>query len=163
MDQMEMRKAFVGQNSEYYMNQWDPSQNNGMKVLVNKAAFSIFWFFYRKMYLIGMGILNGLIVISFIIQILLTSLGIPEPISINIGRFVTLGLWAYIGIKANEIYLGHVDRKIARVKEAAGTDLETALKKSGGVSAAGVLIPIVILFGYGVFMLWLISMLFKMI
>jgi len=163
MDSNEMRKIFVGQNSNYYTAQWDLHEKTGIRMLPNKAAFSVFWFFYRKMYLIGTGILIGLIIMSFVIQIILTYAGLPETISIQAGRLVVLGFWVFIGLKANPIYLHHVERKIAKVKEGNPNDLENALKKSGGVSAVAVLIPIAIIAGFMYLLIMFLSQLVKMI
>ncbi|NPV00541.1 MAG: DUF2628 domain-containing protein [Brevinematales bacterium] len=163
MDTTEMRKIFVGQNSDYYVTQWDLNEKTGIRMTANKAAFDIFWFFYRKMYLIGTGILLGLITISFIVQITLSSLGVPENISIQIGRIAGMVFWVFAGIKANYIYLKHVDRKIAKIKERNPENLEEELKRAGGVSVVALLLPIAMLAGYAAFLIWFISVMVKMI
>lgn len=90
------------------------------------------WFFYRKLYLIGIGLL--------LFPVLLAVL-IPQFADLNIGFAGALG------ITANGIYMWHAARKIEKLKKLnlSSDELKERVKDAGGTSPAGAVFGALIL------------------
>ena len=139
---------FVGENSRYFLPRFKQlSQHGGISFNLSALVFNFFYFFYRKMYLVG----GGLLALFLVCQIP-TLLIIPEYAAFIYAHFddiyrgvdvlafyhPTQYLWAYtlipllryfllaVGILcaffANRFYMNHVLNSIRRIRSQFTTD-----------------------------------------
>lgn len=143
-------RLFVGKKADYYLKQFAITQDTQPLYKMNVAAFliSIFWLFYRKMYLIGM-----LFFLAIIVEIT-----ISDFIFINVLGY-TSSPKMYDAMKAimypaicaafaNRWYFFHTKRKISEIKQRIlADDLQLiAIKTKGGTSiVASILGPVLLL------------------
>lgn len=135
-------KAFVGKNSNYYINKWSLLASSPKKVNWNFAAFflSIFWVGYRKMYTLLLTIL-GIFIVLDIFQALL---------NIDMDSALGYALSGAVGAAGNSLYLKHMNKKIAKIKAKYlfGDDYYNELTKAGGPSWVGVAVSVAALIVY---------------
>ena len=140
----ELRKEFVGPNSEYYIPAWDAYRNEGTKLPFNKAALTVFWFFYRKMYLVGSGVFFLTLIIQFLVQSILVIIHADATVAVIAGYTALAGWWIFVGFRANRFYFNHAERKIRKLTIDSPGDLRAAAARKGGVGFVGMIIPVVI-------------------
>lgn len=89
----------IGENSQYYLNQFSKIKMANRKETWNWAAFFLapYWMIYRKMYSYGIACM----VISYVLNLL-------GPY----GRMAQIGLWVCAGIYANFVYLLYLETKV---------------------------------------------------
>ena len=126
-------KAFVGKNTDYYLNQWSDRSYN-----FNWAAFFLsgFWLAYRKMYWQVLVLLGATVVLSLVLQALgITQAWIPS---------LVIGL--VCGTYGDRWYHNHALRVVRkfRLKEPRTDERIMLLAKRGGVSQILVIAVIVI-------------------
>ncbi len=130
-------RAFVGKNSDYYLNKWRLMAATGSKTSWNWAAFSFvtLWMAYRKMYLYAF-ITMVISVLNFI------------PI---IGFIFSLIIWFGVGIFGNYLYGKFTYEKLTALKLAYGDGeaLKQAAILNGGTSVLSVFLFILLGFFIG--------------
>lgn len=132
--QHELMTLFIGRNAYKFLA--PPSGALGTKKGWSfnwvAAIIGLPWFFYRKLYLIGLAILLVPVIITIII---------PQFAEVNIGFGIMLGAIA------NTLYLQHADRKIEKLKKLnlSPKELKEKVGKAGGTSIASAIFGTLIL------------------
>lgn len=124
--QNELLTMFIGPNAETFLGSagLGLGAKKGWSFNWVAAFFALPWFFYRKMFLIGLAILLVPIMITVIF---------PQFAEFNIG------VGGAIGATANSLYLWHANRKIDKLKklELSSDELKDKINKAGGTSTGG--------------------------
>lgn len=136
-------RKFVGdKKSSYYLAKWN--QNKHYTWNWSAAIFSIPWLGYRKMYKMIVGILLTFLVLDIVIALG----GFDEAVS---DRAIGIGISIFIGMIGNSSYRTMAEKNIRTLQtQYSGNDLLTEVEKRGGESSKGVLIAILLVFGYGI-------------
>lgn len=130
---------FTGSNSFYFLPKFKQFASRKRTFIPNWSAFffTYFYYFYRKMYGLGLLILAAFIVLSIpasiinmstIQETMLQMELITEPmfninvtqqlmLMANIFNFLTLGLRVFLGLYTNRLYYSHARNKIISLKE----------------------------------------------
>lgn len=137
--------AFVGPNHELYgrtlakMRAKDPALRK-LPLTWCWSAFliTIPWLMYRKLYGLAAGLIGGVIAISLIL---------PEISSTG-----TAGSYAVISMFAKTTYVQHALKRIQKLRSRATSEeeLETLVKRAGGVSIPGAVIGTILFIGFNV-------------
>lgn len=108
-------ELFIGNNSDFYIEKKRIMEEQNRIYSWNWAAFFIspIWFVYRKMYVLGIGLM-------FLNTISPSFIGILISIS--------------SGLYANTLYLEHVDKEILKLSELDENSKSEFISKKGGVS-----------------------------
>jgi Protein of unknown function (DUF2628) len=144
-------RAFVGKKADYYLRKWGPALELGGPVhRFNGPAFlfSGFWIPYRKMYRVY-AIIFGIIAADMVLEATAVGMGwVDEKTLDALGRLIALGFSILWGVLANDWYLAHMRREIARIRSLGLPDdaYFAALARRGGTS---------VLAGVGLFCLFL--------
>lgn len=132
--------TFFGPQAEYYLERWRQRQQ-GQHLTFNVAAFfaGLFWFAYRRMYLLFFGLLGFIIAESMVEESLF-----GEP-STATTLLVNLACSSFYGCLGNAIYLWHAERKIRQLiaQDLPREELLVRLRRAGGTSWT----PILVLLG----------------
>lgn len=144
-------RLFVGRKADYYMKQFEMIQATQPVSKMNIPALlvSLFWLFYRKMYLIGIAFFLTIVVVTTSSDIIFINLlGYASTPKIFSGA-LSMMFPAICATFANKWYLFHAKRKITEIKQRGTVDnLQLdAIKKKGGTSiVASILGPALLLF-----------------
>ncbi len=134
------RIAFVGPNSDYYINAWEKIEN-GKVLSINWGAlfFGVGWFLYRKMYVEAAIFIALAAIKSFLQENFFPSFAGFEII-------INLTIALIIGFIANTLYMRYTDRTIAAIKAESGDqpNYDVQLSKAGGTSAVVVIVAIIL-------------------
>lgn len=132
-------KLFIGKNADYYIEKWDKADNQARFAGWNWAAFflGVFWLAYRKMY--------RYMFIFILLSILVGSLPIGGSAYTPLFWMILLGLFG------NTLYYKHTKQKVSIVKQQyqSTKEMETNLKKIGGIKWLAIGLPLLIFFAYG--------------
>lgn len=114
-------ESFIGRNSEFYLEKKIMMEENNGTFSWNWAAFLItpFWFLYRKLYGLGLGII--------VLNIMFSN----HQFSSN---FISLLISIGAGIYSNALYLNHVKRQVEKLEELDDSSKCEFTRKKGGVS-----------------------------
>ncbi|UYZ63744.1 DUF2628 domain-containing protein [Hymenobacter weizhouensis] len=134
--------TFFGPQAEYYLERWRLRQQ-GRRLTFNLAAFlaGLFWFAYRRMYLVFFCLLGFLLVESMAEEAVF---GEPSTASTIAANLLFGSLYGFLG---NNLYLWHAERKIRRLL-ALGLpkdELLVRLRRAGGTSWVPVLVMLALL------------------
>ena len=140
----EARKAFYGQNVNYYEKYYLKLQETKKKISWNWAAFflNVYWFFSRKMYAYGL--------LTMVCKAMFTVVGYNIYDNITNANMQTLLVpWAIgyilvdigIGMFSNYLYISHMESKIVYPGETelSSDDLAKVIAMRGGFTLSGVL------------------------
>jgi hypothetical protein len=142
-------RAFVGSNSDYYLQAWQPAlSGRGRASKFNGAAFFLvgFWLVYRKMYQAAF-ILCGAVFVGTLLELLLfvriLRMRQPPPeIDLLFTSGFTLVVALVVGACGNGWYLSRARRAIAEVRARGlpeDAHLEAIARRGGTASEGGVL------------------------
>jgi hypothetical protein len=142
-------RAFVGSNSDYYLQAWQPALSGGGRASkFNGAAFFLagFWLVYRKMYQATL-ILCAAVFVGSLLELLLSvrvlKMRQPPPgIDLLFTSVFTLIVALVVGACGNGWYLSRARRAIAEVRARglpANAHLEAIARRGGTTSGGGVL------------------------
>jgi hypothetical protein len=132
---------FVGpKKADYYLRQWKNAKQPEKRAGFNWAAFWLapFWLGYRKMYLFLAGYFGCLLIFDYITYFIgLDNYGYQ-------GMGIAIGV--VFGMFANSWYLIHARKKIAKIKSFRYDPWQqnNEIQKTGGKSAAGVWLAILV-------------------
>jgi hypothetical protein len=129
--------AFLGSKADYYLDKWE-SIAQGSKNNLNGYAFlfGLFWFLYRKMYLLSLIIL-AILTLESIVETAILEYFNAGPDTYKIMNMVAYIVCSFIfGSYGNWLYLKDTQRQIRRLKKAPVNQETywTKLKKAGGTS-----------------------------
>ena len=136
-------RSFIGEKSNYYFFKWGISENPGKYARWNWSAFicGVFWMGYRKMY-------KELFVCTIILFLLdITILSVTNDYFDKIMSYVVASI---IGTYGNAIYYNYVQRSMNKIKEQNEIDKIKSIRKKGGTSFVGVIIALLLYFGFRV-------------
>lgn len=144
-------RLFVGKKADYYLKQFENIQDKQPVAKMNLPALfiSIFWLFYRKMYLIGILLFLAVVVettISNFIFINLLGYASSPKMYNGMKTFLYPAICAAL---ANRWYLFHAKKKIEKIKQSILSEdsKPAAIKKEGGTSiVSGIFAPILLFF-----------------
>ena len=120
---------FIQNKTEYYIPKFKEMQDVYKTTSWNWAAFffNSWWFIYRKMYLVGIGIIGINLLLSAIVPSISWILSIAIPI--------------LSGIYGNNIYLKHIKKELEPLCNVEPNMKEAIIRNKGGVN---VVIPIIL-------------------
>ncbi|RSK43552.1 DUF2628 domain-containing protein [Hymenobacter perfusus] len=129
---------FFGRNAEYYLQTWRLRQQ-GKYITFNAAAFflGLFWFLYRRMYLVSV-LIVALLTLEAEIEKQVT--GVQRGIGATV--LISLVNASLLGFFANSLYLWHAERKMRKLL-ALGLpreELLARLRRAGGNSWWAILV-----------------------
>lgn len=128
--------AYIGKNSEYYLEKWGRHQKSFYKGWNWAAAlFRIEWMAYRKMYVEAVLVLIAVMVLGIAIDGLLRFLNIRLPE----GLF-TLAIQVLIGFFANGLYRMKALRTLQKTRHMDAPQRLSYLSKKGGTSLVGLFV-----------------------
>ena len=162
--------SWLGKNAAYYLTNFKAMQLTGRKISASFAAFFFgpFYFFYRKMWAEGLGLLlaNGILRIPIVFQLMAYA---GHPMALNVPA-QTLSIWVAVcstlnillmfaqGLFALWLYRRRSAAAIQKILDTHPADPEAELARAGGVSVAGAVIGIVatgvIIYAICMFALW---------
>ena len=124
--------VFFGPNANYYLERWQLRQQ-GKYVTFNVAAFfgGLFWFAYRRMYLVLFFIFVALILETLVEQAL-----IGEQQSTRATVLANLVFASLYGAFGNSLYLWDAERKMRKIVRLGlpREELLARLRRAGGAS-----------------------------
>lgn len=122
---------FIQDNAQSYMYKFEKMKEKNKLYSWNWAAFlvSVFWFVYRKMYALGIGVIVLEIVLESIFKV----------------RWVSYIVFILCGIFGNYLYLNHCNRKLSKIVNLDPSDKESELLRQGGVSIWALLVMIIMI------------------
>jgi hypothetical protein len=133
-DQEQLLRAYVRDNSNYYLGKWRDMDARGKRTSFNWAAFFLnaLWLIYRKMWGLGLGILIGVLALNAIVLAI-------SPFLSPIVSVLSIAVAIYVGLNGNNIYRRQAEREVARA--AAGSpDMHgrmSLLSRRGGTNIGG--------------------------
>mgnify|MGYP001090271951 CR=1 FL=1 len=128
----------IGKNSEYYIPKFNEMKAGNKKNSWNWCSFLFapYWFIYRKMYGIGIGVLVVAFILSLIPSYLLSIL--------SLGGYIALGIFG------NYLYMQHIDSIVQQMATMPDIAKRQFASEKGGVNKNALIGTIV---GYGVIVL----------
>lgn len=119
-----LKKILIGKNADVIYEKME----KGGSFNVFSMLLSFLYFFYRKMYLIGL--------ISFVIQLIIANYAK--------NAFVSIACMILYGFIFYPLYKYHIERKLSAIKQKATTEEEmiNMCKKKGGTSNIAIIIII---------------------
>lgn len=125
--------VFIGDNSDYYVKRFEKMKATGSANSWNWAAFflSPAWLFFRKMYKEA-----AVVIILYIFLSL-----IPR-----IGDFLNLGMFIYLGLRGNGMYMRYVDIAMMELRSLPEDKRRDYILKKGGTSTGAALAYVIIVF-----------------
>ena len=118
----------IGQNNQdYYVSKFLEMKSQNKKATWNWPAFlfSGYWLLYRKMYIYGIGVILGALLLSEIPLVLLAG-------------------YIVMGIFGNALYMNHLETKAKDMKTMDPMGKRLYAEKNGGVNSVAVIIALVI-------------------
>ena len=122
-------KSLIGTKQEYYVPKFSQMKQLNKKMTWNWPAFLVApaWFFYRKMYVYGIGML--------ILNIIMGEL---------VDSVLSIAISAVVAVFANYIYMDWLEKLSLQMKSMTPTVKEAFIKEKGGTSGMAILVCVVI-------------------
>lgn len=149
----EEAEAFIGKNSDYYLDKWKAHSETSLKGW-NWAAFffGINWMNYRKMYIEALLYYIITAIAAAVIYTMLVLLGIW--IDSNITQ--TLLTVIFTGVFGNKLHRNKALRVLRKSLSSSESERMSALEAKGGVSVAGAIIGVLLRIAISVSLAFLI-------
>ena len=128
--------AFIGKNTEYYLDNWKSHPDTFYKGWNwAAAAFRVEWMAYRKMYLESVLVLVAVILLGFAVDAIFSVVRISTPDGFS--RFAVQILIGFIG---NGLYRMKAVRILLRTDKMNALQRLSYLEKKGGTSLIGLFV-----------------------
>lgn len=137
-------RLFIGNNADYYLKYYKKLKETSKKISWNWSAslLSPYWFFARKMYLLGSIVTFIIVMFSQGAAMLVNYIDNPKIYALSMPWSIAcIAFWIFIGAFANYFYISHMESKVIFPGED-GINKEDAKKLNmlrGGLSLNGII------------------------
>ena len=125
-------RLFIGKHADSFLG------GRNIKTALVVGFFPIPWFFYRKVYLMGVGVLFGLVLVGNIVS------AIPYEM---VGTLVPIWVAIYLASYGPRWYMWHARRKVRDIlqRDLSPEEREALAHKTGGTSVLGAVLGVLIM------------------